>query len=249
MRPTFNGPGSYDDAWFLQWEREDPAGAPLEYARHVLTRARSVAEDERTRIAVAAVSRTITTAPEILAMPGQCAKIAMVGVRLLESMGVWCFGVKGSMESIFSPQTRLDSAYFWTHDLKDFPGAMTGHMWIVAPPFHVVDLSIRLQRWQSREAEHLPDAVLDDVASVRSPVPHLFGSDRIRPRPRRIEDMGASYEQLWSVCPTRVVQIPSAKITYQPDGIQLPLEAIDDVKLPSLHGKRLRDVADDLLRA
>ena len=65
-------------------------------------------------------------------------------------------------------------------DTRAFPGAALGHAWVVAPPFHIVDATLALQRWAGTSIRSfIPEslAVEDGVTVITPTVDDMIGWD------------------------------------------------------------------------
>lgn len=134
--------GFYDQPAFLAAERRN--GAFLEqYALWVQTRPRTGAYDARVRDIVPRLAGFLADLFERENMQRSCVHVSSLMSRILDRLGVWSFGLKGSMiaevahRGLWRGQSMCD--------IPDFPGAELGHSWVVAPPFVIVDGTIRLQ--------------------------------------------------------------------------------------------------------
>jgi hypothetical protein len=63
----------------------------------------------------------------------------------------------------FPRKYRLEPLYFWPIDLND---NLSGHVWIAAPLFQVIGLTIKQQIYQNGEQRLLPDYVTIDNGST-----------------------------------------------------------------------------------
>jgi len=134
--------GFYDQPAFAAEEGRD--GSFLDqYALWVQSRPRSAEYDERVRAIVPRLAEFLAELFEREDMHRSCVHVSSMMPRILDRLGVWSFGLKGSMiaevasEDLWRGQSMCD--------LSDFPGAELGHAWVVAPPFMIVDGTIRLQ--------------------------------------------------------------------------------------------------------
>lgn len=137
-RPEF-----YNDSKFLELERHNPTILE-DYAEYVNLRPRNGEYEEYTR-------SVIEIAGEILyqelikdASPGRCADVAGTLLKIIERFGIWAYIINGSLRIDFPPGSPQRSVYFWVVDVA-MEGGKFGHAWLVAPPFIVIDLTVRQQ--------------------------------------------------------------------------------------------------------
>ncbi|HEX5747438.1 MAG TPA: SEC-C metal-binding domain-containing protein [Archangium sp.] len=231
-------PGCYDAPEFLALEQRDP-GVAEEYAWHVLTRARTPEEDERTRRIVSRLQAAIEgrcTPEELL---GQCVNTSSAISRMLDAEGIWSFVVRGSTKTEFDASLGIEAQYFWSRNKdRDFTGGYAGHAWVVAPPFVVIDFTAAHQRWSDGGGRHVPaGAVLQEFASARFVRPHL---DLVHPLPHeRPSDHAMIHPKLqdfWARLKPVEIKCGSILRVYQPDGIGLLDAPLEGLKRPSFGG-------------
>ncbi len=134
--------GFFDQPAFLEAERRD--GAFLEqYASWVQTRPRTADYDARVRRIVPRLAELLADLFEREEMQRSCVHVSSMMQRILDRLGVWSFGVKGSMIAVVARENLWRGQAM--RDVPDFHGAELGHAWVVAPPFVIVDGTIRLQ--------------------------------------------------------------------------------------------------------
>jgi hypothetical protein len=78
-------------------------------------------------------------------LEGSCEMACSLMTKGLDRLGVWSVGMIGS--STFEVKGENIWRGLHTVDRADFSGARLGHIWVCAPPFIVVDASIKRQRW------------------------------------------------------------------------------------------------------
>lgn len=148
-------PGFIRDQAFLAAAAHDPF-LPEAYARLVLSRASSPAECVRARRLVLQTARLVHARLLEDGRLGHCLPTAQVISRLLDAQGVWNVVVNGAL-GITLPYTRLSLPA-----IADLQGrTVTGHAWVVAPPFLVVDVSVQRQPWDDH-LTLLPQVVLSE---------------------------------------------------------------------------------------
>jgi hypothetical protein len=168
----------YNSPEFLAAERAD--GSFLEfYGALVRARPRDRIYDAHVRSVVPRMAGII--ADEIIqdGQLGVCIDASMMLTKMLEEQGIWCYAAKGAL-SVSAPELD-DPTHFWMID--DEPVA--GHVWVVAPPFEIVDVTLQGQLWQRGEAAMLPKTVVLETAKRITPEPQDFLSVSVLERERR----------------------------------------------------------------
>lgn len=97
---------------------------------------------------------------------GACVDMTGHFSRILEKEGVWSCGIKGSLAISFPVASEEASTHLWSVGCG---GIVTGHAWLFAPPFSIVDVAIRQQAYGGNKRAYLPDVNLveyPDLADV-----------------------------------------------------------------------------------
>jgi len=153
--PT-DAPGFCDHPAFLELEQRNPEILNL-YAAFVAKRHYTQEYLDR---AVAVISRASGLLHRELVRHGRlgaCVDISGILSRLLDREQIWNCGIKGSLTITFPLESGVEPRYFWSCDHGQFTA---GHAWLFAPPFTVVDISVRQQPYDVQEASYIPDTVL-----------------------------------------------------------------------------------------
>lgn len=241
--------GFYDSPEFLAQERENPEYLN-NYAKWVLNRPRDQAYEKRARIIVPSIARLLAKALEKDGLEGGCITAAGLLTRIFDRLGIWSFGIAGS--AVF----EVPSAEIWrglhSIDHQDFPGAELGHSWVCAPPFMIVDASIRMQNWANQPIKaFLPSAVcaentqvvrpmVNDVVAARVREEYGMAEGRLDPNLHyRLED---GLRTFGSDFPARASTIGELIIRYTPLAIRLtdvPLFEVNGADGPGRDGREI----------
>lgn len=230
--------GFYDQPAFMEQEIRD--GRFLErYAEWVQSRPRTEDYDARGRSLVPRLAGFLADLFEREGMQRSCVHASAMMPRILDRLGVWSFGLKGSMvmevadEDLWRGQSMCDFA--------DFAGAELGHAWVVAPPFVIVDPTVRLQSPAGDPMNaYLPPIVAVEEAAVVRPTVDDVVSAEMRAHYARQE--GRADERLHlrlvpqlaafaSGFPAREACFGPLSLRYVPAGVR-----ISDVELELING-------------
>ena len=159
--PT-DAPGFYNHPAFMAAEQADPRFLEV-YAAWVRARPRSAEYDAHVRRVVPIIARAVEAEVASDGQLGVCVDVSMMLTKMLEEEGVWCFAVRGAL-TVSSPELG-DPTHFWLTDTKPVPG----HVWVVAPPFEIVDITLRTQPYERNEAELVPAVVALETAVQINP--------------------------------------------------------------------------------
>jgi hypothetical protein len=173
--------GFYDQQTFLAREAEDNTFLE-KYAQWVGLRPRDEAYDQHVRRVVPRLAEIVARALRKDGMQGGCVAASGMLTRMLDRLGVWNFGVAGSLI------LEVEKAKLWrglqSVDDEDFPDAALGHSWVIAPPYRVVDAAIALQRWTGDPmGDYVPlHLVIETGTKVVRPAVGDVVSARVRAR-------------------------------------------------------------------
>ncbi len=151
-------PGFYDHPAFLQLERKNPRVLEL-YALYVKCRSYGSEYVEFARLATPRATQFLYEVLERDGRRGACIDAMNILTRFLERLGVWCYGVSGALTIDFPSASRLPKQYFWPIRGPRNP-AKTGHAWVSAPPFRIVDFTLGLQPYNKNQQQYLPRTVV-----------------------------------------------------------------------------------------
>jgi hypothetical protein len=153
---SFDSPGFCDDPSFFEVERGDPHYlnhyaafvAKRPYEPNYLARAKVIIDN-----AVSLLHAELVEHGRL----GACVGISEILFRILEQEKIWSCCIKGSLTITFPRKTGIDTSYFWSADHGNF---VAGHAWLYAPPYTVVDISVKQQPYRGNEANYIPDRIL-----------------------------------------------------------------------------------------
>ncbi len=148
----------YHHPAFKAAERDNPAFLQ-HYAEYVESRHYSQEYLTRVRQIVPRVAALLRAELAAGGFEGSCMECSLSASKLLEQLGLWNYVTAGSITVEFDAATGL-SPQHWPHILGS--AQAVGHAWIVAPPFHVIDLTIGHQKSTEHLRPHLPEILLAD---------------------------------------------------------------------------------------
>jgi hypothetical protein len=163
----FLRPGLHDQPAFLATEQVNPRAMEF-MARYVEARHYSELElaDARRKILIAANAIAARLSRD--GRPGQCVTAAGSLSRMLDEMSIWNYTAKANVSVHFPPEVGAGNRYFYGVDEGMYEAP---HAVVVAPPFTIIDPSIKFQAYET--------------VAMRAALPDLVLSDQMRPyRPR-----------------------------------------------------------------
>lgn len=151
--------GFFDHPAFVAVERRD--GSFLEqYARFVHWRQYDEAYLERAVRIIGIVSSELRRGLVLEGRFGGCIDTSMTMGRILDLYGVWNYVVRGGLRITFPAASGHAPFRFVPVEINDGSGKEFGHKWLFAPPFEIIDVTLKLQDYERPFHSLLPDSVL-----------------------------------------------------------------------------------------
>lgn len=229
----YDTPGFYDSSKFLLVERARPEYLS-NYARFVQGREYSDEYLLKARQEIEVIARSLYN--ELLRDGRQGACVDMAGVlsRILEREGYWNFVIKGSLTIEFPPTSGKSKRYFWTYDEGEF---IAGHAWVYAPPFKMIDLTLKQQPHRTGDSNFLPDYVLaedttiedPDADDVISPTFYLYMRELGIPKAEVLGTIAPNLQKFWDTFNTYMVEAQGTKLKYVPTANAAPDCPLEDL--------------------
>lgn len=231
---NFSKPGFYDEPGFVAAEQRDPAYLER-YAQYVHARPYDAAYLARVRPIIEKAARFLHDEVKLDGRQRACADAGMVLARFLEREGVWNCLIKGAARVEFPAGSGIETNYLSPVMLDSNP-ANTGHAWVFAPPFVVVDPTIDLQGWSATQAAYLDGpALAEKVKPATYTVHDIVDQDvqqvffmRERRRPKLEEFVNEAMRRRIKTYGCFSVELPrGARVTYISCAVgaaDLPLE-------------------------
>jgi hypothetical protein len=243
--------GFYDEPNFLIAERRSPAYLE-NYAAYVELKNYSDTYIKKAAKEIPFIAQLLHTELVKDGRLGACVDTSLVLGRILEHEGFWNYLVKGSLTIKFPTEAKLENRYFWSIDTTQFAAA---HAWVVAPPFNIIDITVKQQPFFKGEEKWLPPFVIhSDYKSC-----NINEDDIISPEARMIMKMqgmkGAllphtkdNFGAFIRVFKPNLVEIESLTLKYMPAGISAPDEPLARITSLNLSGKLGFEIYDELIK-
>ncbi len=147
----------YDSLEFLQHEQVNPRFLEA-YAEYVKEKKYSSEYFKRAAKEIPYIAKILNEELRKDGRLGACIDVSLVLGRILEREGFWNYLTKGSLTIDFPSESKIQTKYFWSVDNGDFE---SGHTWIVAPPFNVIDIALKRQVYKENEQDYLTNTILN----------------------------------------------------------------------------------------
>lgn len=233
----FDTPGFYDHPNFLLIEEKN-ASYLSNYAKFVHERPRDESYDDFVKKAVPLIVNFYHDKHIGKDSDNSRTEFTNIISKALEKAGVWNYVVKGSVTIDFPDASDIPRHNFWS---IDYDGYSAAHTWIVAPPFYVVDVSLKTQAFSAEEAEHLMPTSCDEANNIIEPeledilTPDactLLASHKLK-RSEYFGVISPQTEKFLAVFPSREVLFEDTKMKYFPLSVSaadLPFEQMTNIR-------------------
>ena len=78
---------------------------------------------------------------------GTCARISLQLYRMLQEAGFWCYMIKGALKVEIDSNEKY--GFYGLQSTTGSENKEVGHIWVVAPPFKLIDISVKRQEYLS----------------------------------------------------------------------------------------------------
>jgi len=248
----FTKPGFYDTPQFQAVERKHPVFLKS-YADFIQTLQLPAEYLDRARSIVQNTADFLFNELVADGRKGACIDISGLVLRFLERQGIWCHVVCGGVKVEFPVGSGVSTKYFYPLMHEDNK-AFTGHAWICAPPFNIVDLSVSLQPYSEDEQRYFHGYTLAErcdppTAPIRA-LDLMEGElveDHLR-RFRRVptmDDISPELRKFMEEYPAFCLAKDGLKFTYIPVKCSAPDLPLEQMLQPTLSGRRPMQVFEE----
>jgi hypothetical protein len=241
----FATPGFCDTPEFQAVERNNPAFLKS-YADYVQKLELSAEYLDRARAVVRDTAQFLYNQLVADGRRGACVDISGVVLRFLERQGIWCHVGCGGVRVEFPPESGIATRRFYPLMHRN-NNAFTGHAWIYAPPFKIVDVSISLQPYSEEQQRYFHGYILTEqwdeprkAIGIRDLMENELVEDHVR-RFRQMPTMNnvsADQRQFMREFPAHDFAKDGLNFTYIPVKISAPDVPLEQMLHPTLSGRR-----------
>ncbi|MBC3504207.1 hypothetical protein HU761_22745 [Pseudomonas sp. SWRI59] len=234
---SFENVGFCDDPNFIKQERKDSRYLEL-YAQYVEVKSYTpeYLEEARRRIDIAA--EVLRAEVERDGRMGACVDTSGMLGRMLDRLGVWNYVAKSCLTINFPSGSGETARYFWTFDVGEFAAP---HAIVIAPPYCIVDLTVKQQPYNPRQSSMLPSIVLEDSFTRDTWLPEDLANHGLLSELRRrqipfdkfLKQQNPGMASVIQHLPPRISEFKGAHLKYvivAVGGFIEPLEGIEGYK-------------------
>jgi hypothetical protein len=247
----FGKPGFCDEGPFLKAERQDARFLET-YARYVEVRHYDDSYLATARPKIELVAEAVRSAVASDGGIGACVHASGMVARMLDRLNIWNYVAKATLTITFGAGTH-EPQYFRVLDKGNF---VASHAIVVAPPFGVVDVTVKHQPYPPGIAALVPDIVVADQFERTS----WTADDLANPdRQLAVSAMGIRFEdylkrvepqmlEVMSALPARLVQAGSVELKYVPVAIGGFVEQLEELTGYQPCGRTAMDIFETDVR-
>jgi hypothetical protein len=228
----FSHPGFCDDEPFLAAERLDARFLET-YARYVEVRKYDDSYLTSARKKIEVVAEAVRSAVASDGRSGACVDASGMVARMLDRLAIWNYVAKVTLTITFG-SSGFEPEYFWVLDEGNF---VASHAIVVAPPFGVIDVTIKQQPYPPDKRTLLPEILLADQLEPSTWAPEDLANSLLLSALRvagiRFEEyLNSAYPQMldvMSALPARLVRLGGVALKYIPVAVGGFVEQLEEL--------------------
>lgn len=233
-------PDFYDHPNFIKEEQRDPSYL-IKFAKFVAEKPYSNDYIEKAESIIFDVAKILSKQLLDNGRQGACVDISGILARILELKGIWCACIKGSCTIDFPQKSNEKTTYFWSSDHGEFTA---GHAWVFAPPFSIVDISLKQQLYTDTKKNYIPEIIMvKDAVKTTSTI-----EDIISPEIRMLMNAqgiskhlmlkyGASEMNIiQEIFPAQLIEFNETKFKFSPVAVHAVTESLSGMKNMKFNG-------------
>lgn len=93
-----------------------------------------------------------------------CARISLQLYRMLQEAGFWCYMMRGSLTIHINTNKKYEFYGLSLNSENTDTDKIAGHVWVVAPPFKLIDISVKQQEHLSTNPNISPYLLLKELS-------------------------------------------------------------------------------------
>jgi hypothetical protein len=160
---------------------------------------------------------------------GACIDASGVLQRILDRQKVWNYLVGGGVRISFPSSSAIRDSYFWPLVHPDNP-AKTGHAWLCAPPFKVLDITLPIQPYPPKVAAYFNGFIaMEECSKYEAVAGDLYENELVElviertGKPPTLENLAPRQKQFMGTFPSFGVGYAELALKYIP----MQISAID----------------------
>ena len=233
-------PDFYDHPNFIKEEQKDPSYL-IKFAKFIAEKPYSDEYLEKAEIIISDVAKILSNQLLKNGRQGACVDISGILARILERKGIWCACIKGSCTIEFPKKSKEETTYYWSADQGEFTA---GHAWVFAPPFSIVDITLKQQPYTGAKKSYIPEIIMvKDAAKATSTIEDIV-SPEVRmimkaqgvPKHLMLQYGASEMKLIQETFPAQLIEFNETKFKFSPVAAHASIESLPGMKNMKFNG-------------
>ncbi|MGE8514424.1 MAG: hypothetical protein ACN6N7_17110 [Chryseobacterium culicis] len=246
-------PGFYDDLNFIRLEQMIPNFLE-NYASFIIKKNYNQTYLQESEEKITKISNILSNELIKDGRKGACIDLSIVMSRILDLENIWNYPCKGSVTIDFPKASDITRKYFWSIDYGEFKA---GHVWIVSPPFKIIDLTIQQQAYKMGEENYIPQIILQKETEITELnlsnliSPEVMSQLTIIERKNNakiLDRINPALKEFYKLFKPEKFTLNSTKFIYTPFGISVSDVALKDITSLELNGMSGIEIYNELIK-
>lgn len=248
----FSYPGFYDQPNFMKMEKRN-AEYLVNYASFIEKSNYNTNYSQIARKKIDVISGILFNELKNDGRKGACIDLSMVLSRILEKESLWNYMVCGTLTIIYPNNSGINNTYFWDMDITN---AKAGHVWVIAPPFRVIDLTLKIQDYPQPNNKYIPNYILAEkylpatynVEDICSPEILLAAKSNGIQKDDLIFTAHPERKIFYNEFKGSLVEIHKTRFKYIPSSITASDQPFEQITALNLNERLGLDIYNDLIK-
>lgn len=237
--PT-DAPDLYDHPNFIKEEQRDSSYL-INFAKFVAEKPYADEYLKKAEIIITDVAKILSEQLLANGRQGACVDISGILARILERKGVWCACIKGSCTIDFPQKSNEETTYFWSICQGEM---VAGHAWVFAPPFSIVDITLKQQPYTGTKKNYIPEIMLikdsskalSTIEDIISPEVRVLMESQGIPRDLMLECGAVEMMLIQESFSAKLIEINETKFKFSPVAAHATIESLPGITNMKFNG-------------
>ncbi|MCS2153246.1 hypothetical protein MUU49_11790 [Scandinavium goeteborgense] len=233
-------PDFYDHPNFIKEEQRDPSYL-IKFAKFVAEKPYPDGYLEKAESIISDVVKILSKQLSDNGRQGACVDMSGILARILERKGVWCACIKGSCTIEFPKKSNEETTYYWSIDNGEF---IAGHAWVFAPPFSIVDLTLRQQPYTGTKRNYIPEIIMvknatktiSTIEDIISPEVRILMKAQGMPKHLMLQYCASEMNLIQETFPAQLIELNETKFKYSPIAVHASTDSLPGMKNMMFNG-------------
>ncbi|AQU81514.1 MULTISPECIES: hypothetical protein [unclassified Halomonas] len=233
-------PDFYDHPNFIKEEQRDPSYL-IKFAKFVAEKPYSDEYLKKAEVIISDVAKILSEQLLDNGRQGACVDISGILARILERKGIWCACIKGSCTIEFPIKSNEETTYYWSADQGEFTA---GHAWVFAPPFSIVDITLKQQPYTGNKKSYIPEIIMvkdavkttSTIEDIISPEVRMLMKAQGMPKHLMLQYGASEMKLIQEIFPAQLVELNGTTFKFSPVAAHASIESLPGIKNMKFNG-------------